>query len=176
MDTEAHDIGARAREGRIRRIRIPWGRVLKWSAIGLVGILLLIQLVPYGRDHSNPPVTNAVAWDSPRTEQLARDACLDCHSNETDWPWYSNIAPASWWVQDHVNEGRSELNYSEPGGMEEASESAETVQDGSMPPWYYEITHPEARLSDQEKQDLIDGFIATFGSEEHEGGEDEDDD
>ena len=59
----------------------------------------LIQFVPYGRDHDNPEVTNTVAWDSPRTAELFDPACADCHSNETDWPWYSNVAPVSWLVQ-----------------------------------------------------------------------------
>lgn len=153
--------------------RISWWNLVRWTGVALLVVLLAIQLYPYGRDHSNPPVQQTIAWDSPRTEQLARDACFDCHSNETEWPWYSNVAPVSWWVQQHVDEGRNELNYSEPSGMEEADESAESVQEGSMPPTYYTITHPEARLSDQEKQGLIDGFIATFGTEEE--GDDDDD-
>lgn len=153
--------------------RISWWRVVRWTGIGLLAILLAIQLYPYGRDHSNPPARQSIAWDSPRTEQLARDACFDCHSNETEWPWYSNVAPLSWWVQQHVDDGRAELNYSEPGGMEEAAESAESVREGSMPPTYYTITHPEARLTDQEKQDLINGFIATFGTEEEHGDDDD---
>jgi hypothetical protein len=148
-------------------------RVLKWSGIGLVLAFLLIQLVPYGRDHSNPAVTNAIAWDSPRTEQLFYDACADCHSNETEWPWYSNVAPVSWLVQRDVDGGRNEFNISETDGMEEAGEAAETVENGSMPPWFYNLMHAEARLTADEEADLIAGLVATFGSDEEDEGDDD---
>ncbi|MDH4347045.1 MAG: heme-binding domain-containing protein, partial [Thermoleophilia bacterium] len=88
----------------------------KWIVLGVAGVvaaLLLAQLVPYGRAHDNPAVSQSVTWDSPRTEQLARGACLDCHSNETVWPWYSNVAPVSWLVQGDVDGGRERLNFSE---------------------------------------------------------------
>ena len=76
-----------------------------------VGGFLLIQLVPFGRDHTNPPVVQEPNWDSPATRELAQRACFDCHSNETVWPWYSNIAPVSWLVaQRHLRSPRlSEL-------------------------------------------------------------------
>ena len=73
----------------------------------------IIQLVPYGREHSNLPVTGEPAWSSPRTRELMIDACYGCHSNEVDWPWYSNVAPISWVVTDHADEGRDAVNYSE---------------------------------------------------------------
>jgi mono/diheme cytochrome c family protein len=141
-------------------------RIVRWSGIAIVVALLLIQLVPYGRDHSNPAIAQTVAWDNPRTEELFRGACADCHSNETAWPWYSNVAPVSWLVQRDVDDGRSEFNISEPDGMGEAGEAAETVEEGSMPPWFYNALHGEARLSDQETEELINGLIATFGSED----------
>ncbi|HUG16154.1 MAG TPA: heme-binding domain-containing protein [Thermomicrobiales bacterium] len=130
---------------------------------GLIAFALLIQLVPYGRDHANPPVTQAVQWNSPRTEALARVACFDCHSNETEWPLYSNVAPMSWLTQRDVDGGRAELNFSEWDREQEVRDVVETVQDGEMPPFGYTLAHPDARLSEQEKQELIDGFIATFG-------------
>ena len=151
-------------------------RILKWAGLGLLAVLILIQLVPYGRDHSNPPVTNTVAWDSPRTEALFYGSCADCHSNETEWAWYTNVAPVSWLAQRDVDKGRDEFNISERGGMEEAEEAAETVRDGSMPLWFYEVLHSDARLSDREEQDLIRGLVATFGDEEDEEDDDEDDD
>ena len=135
--------------------------ILKWTAPGFVALLVAIQLVPYGRDHTNPAGGRQIAWDSPRTERLMTDACMDCHSNLTKWPWYSNLAPISWLVQKGVEDGRSELNLST--GETEVEEMIKTIRNGSMPPWQYKPTHPGARLSDQEKQDLIRGLEATFG-------------
>ena len=147
------------------RGRVNWFRVLRWTGIGIVVLLVGIQFIPYGRDHSNPPVTQPIAWDSPQTEALAQRACYDCHSNETTWPWYSNIAPISWLIQHDVDEGRQRLNFSEWDHVPHAArEAAGTVREGEMPPWYYTVLHPDAKLSDQEKQDLIDGFHATFSS------------
>jgi mono/diheme cytochrome c family protein len=140
----------------------PFRTILKWTALGLVALLVAIQLVPYGRDHTNPAGGRQIAWDGPRTEQLMTDACMDCHSNLTKWPWYSNIAPISWLVQKDVEDGRGELNLST--GEAELEEMIETIRDGSMPPWQYKPTHPGARLSDQEKQDLIRGLEATFAA------------
>ena len=145
--------------------------ILKWTALGLVVLLLAIQLVPYGRDHTNPPGGRQIAWDSPRTDELMTDACMDCHSNATKWPWYSNVAPISWLVQKDVEAGREELNLST--GETEVEEMIETIREGSMPPWQYKPTHPGARLSDQEKQDLIRGLEATFGAAGAVGGEED---
>ena len=137
-------------------------RVIWIAVIVLAGGFLLIQLVPYGRDHSNPPVTAEPAWDSPQTKALARAACFDCHSNETDWPWYTNIAPVSWLAQHDVDEGRNALNFSEWDRPQEVGDVGEVIRGGEMPPWYYGITHSGARLSDAEKARLIAGLKATF--------------
>ncbi len=144
--------------------------------LGLIGILavglLAIQLVPYGRDHANPPVTGEPAWDAPATRELAVVACFDCHSNEVQWPWYSNIAPISWRVQRHVDEGRGKLNFSEWGtGQQEADDIVEVVQEGTMPPWDYLLLHPDARLSDADRQAFLDGLARTFGPGSGEDGE-----
>ena len=151
-------------------------RFLRWSLTGLLLLMVDAQVVPYGRDHDNPPVAAEPAWDTPATRELARRACFDCHSNETRWPWYSNIAPLSWLIQRDVEEGRHELNWSEWDLDSEGDESAETVIEGSMPPGTYAILHPEARLSDQEIDALVAGLVATFGSDDGESGEDDEDD
>src|SRR5688572_25353985 len=91
-------------------------RVLRALGIGmgvLVGIFGLMQLIPYGRTHSNPPTIAEPKWDSPRTRELAVRACFDCHSNHTKWPWYANVAPMSWAVQFDVEVAREVVNYSE---------------------------------------------------------------
>ena len=149
-------------------------RLLLGVAAVLVVGLLAIQVVPYGRDHTNPPVTGEPAWNSAATRDVAVAVCFDCHSNETVWPWYSNIAPISWRLQQHVDEGREKLNFSEWGtGEQETDEIVETVREGEMPPWDYLLMHPEARLSDAELQTFIDGLDRTFGSgESREGDED----
>jgi mono/diheme cytochrome c family protein len=145
-------------------------------AVGLIAMMVLLiaaQLVPYGRNHSNPPVRAEPAWNSPQTRTLFLRACGDCHSNQTAWPWYSNLAPVSWLVQHDVEEGRGAFNVSEWGRpRNKADEAAETVQKDSMPPWFYVAQHPSAQLSPSERQEFIAGLIATFGDEaEHEGGE-----
>ncbi len=139
-------------------------------AVGLLTVgFLAIQLVPYGRAHDNPPVTSEPQWDSPRTRELFFRACGDCHSNETRWPWYSNIAPISWLVQRDVDEGRAACNVSEWGQAEQnCGDSAETLAEGSMPPRSYVLLHPSARLDAAERDALIQGLLATFGGEDGE--------
>jgi mono/diheme cytochrome c family protein len=134
---------------------------IRWVVTALIVIALLLQAVPYGRDHANPSVHAEPGWDSPRTRELATRACFDCHSNQTVWPWYSNIAPISWLIERDVKKGRRELNFSEWDRVQkEAHESAGTVRRGSMPPWYY----PWGRLSSAERQELIAGLQRTLGS------------
>jgi Haem-binding domain len=140
----------------------------------MLGLLVVVQVVPYGRDHTNPPVIAEPLWDSSQTRELAVRACFDCHSNETVWPWYSNVAPLSWLVQRDVVEGREELNFSEWDRPQEGDESAETVREGTMPPSSYLLTHPDARLTDAELATLTDGLAATFGDDDDSDGDDDD--
>lgn len=136
-----------------------------WSRIGLgaVGAFLAMQLVPYGRDHTNPPVTGEPLWDSPATRTLARQACFDCHSNETEWPAYASVAPVSWLVQHDVDEGRAALNFSEwTRPQKEAKEAAKEVREGEMPPAAYRLIHAHARLSAEERDRLALGLTASL--------------
>jgi hypothetical protein len=146
--------------------------------LALAGVAAL-QLVPYGRQHNNPPVLAEPVWDAPQTRELAQRACFDCHSNETNWPWYSNVAPMSWLVYRDVERGRHELNFSQWGrGEQEADDAAETVIKRKMPPMIYIPLHPEANLSDAERRSLADGLTASLGGEgsesenERDGGRD----
>lgn len=139
-------------------------KLIRWLPAILVALVVLIQLVPYGRAHTNPPVKTEPQWNSPETKMLAKRACYDCHSNETHWPWYSNIAPLSWLVQDHVDEGREHLNFSEwDRPQKHAQDAAEEVEEREMPLGNYLWLHPGARLSDAEVQTLAAGFKAMFG-------------
>ena len=132
-------------------------------ALGLV----VLQFVPYGRQHTNPQVTQEPAWDSPRTRELFFRACGDCHSNETVWPGYSNAAPVSWLVQHDVEHGRKMFNVSEWGrsGKNKGDEAAEQFRGGEMPPWFYMPLHRQARLNAEERKQLAAGLLATFGEE-----------
>ncbi len=129
------------------------------TVLGFVVVFLAIQLVPYGRDHTNPPVQQEPTWTDPQTRALVQRACFDCHSNQTVWPWYSNIAPVSWLVQRDVDQGRRRLNFSEwnlpqRGGRE----AARVLQRGEMPQWFYVVMHPSAQLSAADRQALIQGL------------------
>ena len=138
-----------------------WSRI----ALGLLGTFLAIQLVPYGREHTNPPATGEPSWDAPETRALAKQACFDCHSNQTEWPAYASIAPASWLVQRDVNEGRAVLNFSEwSRSQEEAKEASEDVLEGEMPPPAYMLVHADARLNGADRYRLAQGLAKTLGA------------
>jgi hypothetical protein len=135
-------------------------KIFKWMLIAAV----LIQFVPYGHTHTNPPQTKEPAWSSPEARELVHRACFDCHSNETTWPWYSNVAPVSWLLQRDVNGGRSHLNFTEWDRLQKhAKNVAEEVKQGDMPPWFYLPMHPGARLTAAEKQMLIDSAEKSLG-------------
>lgn len=131
-----------------RRFWLRAGLVL---AVAFVGV----QFVPYGRDHVNPPVVAEPVWDSPETRALARQACFDCHSNETAWPVYSHVAPVSWLIQRDIAEGRAALNFSEwQRPQKEAKDAAEEVLEGEMPLRIYQLMHAHARLSPTDRDRL----------------------
>ncbi len=134
--------------------------------LGVLAVLFgLMQLVPYGRTHRNPPVLGEPPWDSPRTRELAVRACFNCHSNETRWPAYSEVAPISWVVYKDVEDARDTVNFSEwtrPQGVL-VQESGASVVRGDMPPAKYKVAHPEAQLTPAETVDLARGLNATLG-------------
>ncbi|MDP2470322.1 MAG: heme-binding domain-containing protein [Candidatus Palauibacterales bacterium] len=126
----------------------------------MTGLLVIaIQLVPVRRD--NPPVTAEIQTPD-EIGSLLRGSCYDCHSNLTEWPWYSRVAPASWLVVKDVRKGRSELNFTEWGDYTDRrrdhklEELEEKVSEGEMPLKIYLPLHPEARLTDAERQVLVD--------------------
>jgi Haem-binding domain len=159
-----------ARQSRSRPAdkKLGAGSVLgDFAVVGFVAALAM-QVVPYGRNHANRPITGEPAWSSPRTRELMVQACFSCHSNEVTWPWYSNVAPISWAVSDHVSSGRSSVNYSEfTAGGEKAHETLSVIQNRSMPPAYFTRfgLHPGAKLTDAEITELINGLLATPGFE-----------
>lgn len=130
---------------------------LIWKLLGAVAVLLLlIQLIPFGHDHTNPPVISEPNWSSPEARTLVKQHCFQCHSNETEWPWYTNIAPGSWLISYDVIAGRGKFNFSDwknnPG---ELDEMIGAINEGEMPPIQYWVFHPSSKMNDQQKQDLI---------------------
>lgn len=151
----------------------------------LAGVILLAQFVRPGREV--PAIDAAVDFQNvaaPPAEVLTilKNACYDCHSYETKYPWYAEIAPVSWWLANHVEEGREHLNFSIFGQMapgdraEVLGEAAEAVQEGEMPmPSYTWLgLHPDANLSDNQRNTLVQWLNANGegGNEsENAGGE-----
>ena len=138
-------------------------KIVLYVVVGGIVLLGLIQLLPIGRDHTNPAVVSEPQWSSPEARALAKEHCFQCHSNETEWPWYSNIAPASWLIQFDVNEGRDKFNFSNWNtNSEELDELTEVIQEGEMPPIQYWVFHPNSHLNDQQKQELIDALNSSI--------------
>ncbi len=151
------------------------------AVVVLVAAFLLVS-IPAWLLERNPPVVQEPRWDSPQTRALAVRACFDCHSNQTNWPIWTQIPPGSWLAVLDTVRGRRNLNFStwgvpaqggflggegegEGGGTRGAGRMVRVIENGSMPPNNYLLLHPEARLSDAEKQQLIQGLQATFGGQ-----------
>ena len=143
---------------------------MKKIVLTFIVIFILIQFIPYGRDHINPKVVAEPKWDSPQTRKLFMRACADCHSHEVKWPFYSYVAPISWLVQHDVDEGREHFNISMWGVQKknDGDESSEEFREGEMAPWFYLMVHPEAKFSKTEKAQFIKGLVATFGEKDKE--------
>ena len=132
-------------------------------AAGAVGVFLLIQLIPFGHTNTNPPVVSEPNWSSPEARALVKQHCFQCHSNETNWTWYANIAPGSWLIAYDVIEGRDTFNFSDwDNYYGELDEMVEVIQEGEMPPIQYWIFHPSSRLNTQQKQDLINALESSL--------------
>lgn len=149
-----------------------------WQVVlgGLFILFLLIQLIPAAAA-SNPPVEEEVAAPDAVLGILSQ-SCYDCHSHETTWPWYANVAPAKWLVRSHVDDAREDLNFSAWNRYDAADrthkweEVAEEVSEAHMPLRSYLFVHRDARLSDTDRQVLVDWARSQAG----EGGESASDD
>lgn len=141
----------------------------RWLRVAgvVAGVLIALQFIPVNR--ANPPVKAdllaSVKLDEP-AKQVLRDACYDCHSCETRWPFYARMAPVSWWVTRHVREGREHLNLSDwstdrPWHTRARLEAmAHALRDDSMPPPDYRWLHTSARLSAADRNHLADALQA----------------
>lgn len=140
---------------------------MKKILIIILVAFVIIQFFPI--DKTNPPVDKGMDFISikniqPEIANTIRTSCYDCHSNETQYPWYSSIAPASWWLKNHINEGRSHLNFSifatyEPKTqIHKMEECVEMLEKHEMPLESYYLGHQDAKLTDAKRQDLIKYF------------------
>ena len=143
----------------------------KKIGIAILSIGVIIQF--FRIDQVNPEVVienDFIVLIKPdtKTEQLLRASCYDCHSNTTEYPWYANLAPVSWWIKDNINEAKSHLNFSEwtkyskKKQLHKLHECYEEVENGQMPLENYTLMHAEAKLSHEEREHL-EGFFKSFG-------------
>ncbi len=132
-------------------------------------LLAIVALQFFQIDKTNPvtdPALDFMNITNPPDEiaTILKTACYDCHSYNTRYPWYTNIQPVAWWVKDHIDHGRDELNFSEFGNYTERradhklEEAAEYTLNEEMPLPSYTWGHSDARLTDQERKYLADWF------------------
>lgn len=136
------------------------------SFLAIFLLLLIAQFVFL--EQTNPPVENEPDWDSIETKTTFYKLCADCHSNQTVYPWYSNVPPVSFLVHYDIAEGRKHFNISEKGSKD-SKKAAHTVKTGEMPLWIYTLIHRGTVLEPAEKEKFIKGLEATFGVYEKEG-------
>ena len=140
-------------------------KVLKWLLLGIVVLFIAVQFVRPAR--TNPAVDQTQTIQAhlqitPPVAAILDRSCQDCHSHSTRWPWYSNVVPASWFLVDHVDEGRQHLNFSEWGKLDKREadkkleEMCEEVSDKMMPIDTYTWIHRSAKLSDADIKILCD--------------------
>lgn len=146
----------------LSRLKSGWGKRFLWALAASPILLAAIQFVPYGRDYSPKPSPDPFRWHDPQAEAIARAACYDCHSNETKWWWGVKVAPLSWLAQSDIDEGRRKVNFSDWGKKPLSAKKLEHALNDGMPPIQYTIAHPEARITEAQKQALVKGFQASL--------------
>lgn len=137
--------------------------LIKIGAGFIVLFLIVIQFFDTDKNISATPSENAIEKHyqvSSHVQGLLKTSCYDCHSNNTAYPWYSNIQPVKWWLADHVNSGKRHLNfdefntYTKERKLKKLDEIAETVKEGEMPLSSYTIIHHNAKLSSTDKSEI----------------------
>ena len=135
----------------------------------LILFLVFILIQFFRIDKTNPPINTGMDFltikKTPETiANQIRNSCYDCHSNETKYPWYSNIQPFGWFLKNHIEDGRKHLNFSTFATYEpkrqahKLFESVEMVENGEMPMESYLLMHPEAKLSESQKAEIVNYF------------------
>jgi len=136
-------------------------KAVKWAGIGLAAVLVVIQFFqPEKNMGPVDPAEDLLMLTSPSEHlaELIKNSCYDCHSNQTVYPWYSKIAPVSWYLRKHIKEGKEDLNASEYGSLDKADkiellvDFCEVVETGKMPMVSFTLIHKAARLSEEDKE------------------------
>lgn len=139
-------------------------RVLKKISIALLIVFIGIQFIPTTRNQSSDiQVTDIVkSFQVPeKIEKIFKTSCYDCHSNNTNYPWYNKMQPVAWFLEDHIKEGKSELNFSEFGAYSKRRQKskfksiASQIEDGEMPLSSYTMLHQDAKLSSNDKEEVL---------------------
>lgn len=144
-------------------------KILKLAAIVIILGLVIAQFIR--PDFSNPPINEAETLEASvqvpeNIKVIMKRSCNDCHTNTTVYPWYSQISPVSWWLKGHINDGRSELNFSQWGTYQpkrkskKLEEICEQLKEKEMPLPSYTWTHSDAILSAEESKALCDWATA----------------
>jgi hypothetical protein len=148
-------------------------RILKGTGLFLLLAFVVIQFFRPERNTGKGDLLNAITKQVPvpaDVQVLLQNACNDCHSNNTRYPWYVNMQPGAWFMSQHIREGKKELNFDEFGSysgrrqLSKLKSIAGSVKDGSMPLSSYTLMHKEARLSDKEKELIIEWALQTKDS------------
>jgi len=138
----------------------------KKKKVAIIVFVLLLIIQVFSIDKTNPPVDPtldmfATVQMPDDVSTLLKNACSDCHSNTTEYPWYTNVEPISWWIKGHITGGREHLNFSEwqsydsPRKNHKINECIEVIEKKWMPMATYAWLHPDAKLSDKDRQRLI---------------------
>lgn len=138
--------------------------MIKKILITLLVVLVALQFIRPTRNVS-ADTTKDISTLYPMSDSVkvvVKKACADCHSNKTVYPWYASVAPLSFWLDHHVNEGKGEINFNEFATYRigkqnhKLKEVIEQIQENKMPLSSYTLIHKEAKLTDAEKEILID--------------------
>ncbi len=139
--------------------------ILPILLIAFVGI----QFIPTNRNQSDEILPSDITkvFEVPdNILQLLQNSCYDCHSNNTNYPWYNKIQPISWMLENHIQEGKEEVNFSRFGDYSTRKKKSKfksiisQLKDGEMPLWSYTLIHRSAKLSEEERKMLVDWMQA----------------
>lgn len=148
-------------------------KIIKKILLGLLVVLILIQFFRPARNTDNGIMSADISRvvNIPfNIQQRLKTSCYDCHSNHTNYPWYSNIQPVGWWLTHHIKEGKAELNfnefsfYSKRRQLSKLKAIGESINDGSMPLSSYTLIHRNANLSAEDKKMIVDWTETTKDS------------